>query len=346
MVRCSSVLLWLSCAALSWSLAAPAPAWAQSSPPEPGKPLPAEGRTAIANRWRAVRLVHQLRGHETRVDALLFSTDSRVLISGGTLNDPTIRHWSLQSGRQLNSTRAQATTVQALAIGMDGFLLASSGGDTGIHIWQRGRYERALMNHFSAILALAISPDNRVLVSGGFDGIRVWDLAAQRPIYTLARFETPTYELAIAADGRTLASGGPNGRVQLWDLRTGDRLAELQAPRLGDVTALAFAPDGKTLLAGGDDRLIYLWNLPTGEPLREPIAGHTGKIRAIAVHPSGEFFASASDDGARLWTLPSGRPLNRLSARQDWVDALAFSPDGRWLATGGFDRQIAVWEAY
>ncbi|NJL00260.1 MAG: WD40 repeat domain-containing protein [Spirulinaceae cyanobacterium SM2_1_0] len=312
-------------------------------------PIPAtvavESRSPLIQQWRDARLRHQLDGHTTTVDALIFSPDSQVLISGGAQNDPTIRRWSVQTGRQLDNQRAQATSVEALAIGADGRILASSGGDTGIHIWQNGRYERAIINHFHNILALAISPDGRVLVSGGLDGIRVWDLIAQRPLYTLARFGTPTYKLAISTDGYTLASGGRDGRVQLWDLRTGDRLGEWQAPDLGPVTALAFTPDGETLLAGGDDRLIYIWDLATGETVRPPLRGHTGEIRALTVHPSGEFFASASDDGARLWELPSGDPIGQLNAHQDWTHSLAFSPDGRFLATGSYDRQIAIWEA-
>ena len=303
---------------------------------EPAKPA--------AARWREAQLRHELRGHETAVEALTFSPDSQVLISGGTQNDATIRRWAVQSGRQVSTTRAQAISIRALALSADGNLLASSGGDTGIHVWQHGQYERAIINHFHPILALVISPDNRVLVSGGLDGLRVWDLAARRPLYTLARFETPTYTLALSADGRTLASGGRQGRIQIWDLRTGDRLATWQVENLDKVTALAFAPDGQTLLAGGDDRLIHLWHWPTGARLRSPLAGHTGEIRALTVHPSGELFASASNDGARLWELPSGELANQLSS-PDWVGSLAFSPDGRWLALGRYDRHIALWEA-
>ncbi|NEO23401.1 MAG: WD40 repeat domain-containing protein, partial [Moorea sp. SIO4A5] len=66
----------------------------------------------------------------------------------------------------------------------------------------------------------------------------------------------------------------------------------------------------------------------------------------IAINPvNGTILASASRDGVRLWNLNTGKQIAWLTGHQDWVQSLAFSRDGRFLATGGFDRTIKIWQA-
>lgn len=65
---------------------------------------------------------------------------------------------------------------------------------------------------------------------------------------------------------------------------------------------------------------------------------------AIASHPSNQLFATSSRDGVRIWDRYTGALINHFTAHDDWVQALAFSPDGIFLATGGFDRTVKLWE--
>ncbi|MGH2412846.1 MAG: WD40 repeat domain-containing protein [Microcystaceae cyanobacterium] len=296
--------------------------------------------------WKQVRLMRTIRGNTTVVDALAFSADGKIIISGGSHNDPFLRFWSIRDGEKLDEIRAQRTAVLTLAMSPNGRTLVSSGEDSGINLWNwtTGEYRATFLEHHGSVLKLAISPDSRILVSGGLDGIRVWELSPpQRPLYTLVGFGNPTYALAInPSNGYILASGHIGGKVKFWNLKTGKLVSEF-SPHTETITGLAYTPDGSKLLTASEDRTVKVWDLDTGQ-LLYTLTGHSSGIRAIAMNPDGQTLASASNDGVRLWNIQNGEQLRRLIAHEDWVQSLAFSPDGHLLASGGFDATIRIWE--
>jgi COMPASS component SWD3 len=300
----------------------------------------------ISEVWKNVQLVRTLKGHDGAVESLVFSPDSKMLISGGSNNDGKIKLWWVRTGTEIDSLRAHRTAVNALVLSPDGETLVSGSDDSGINLWnwKTGSYTRTLLEHSSNVLALAVSSDNQTLISGGLDGMRVWDLRSQRPRYTLARFDAQTY--ALAASGEILASGGKSGLIKLWNLNTGTEINSWLG-HSHSISALVFVPDGQTLVSGSSDRTVKVWDRPSGKLLYH-LLGHTDKIQAIAIHPSGQILASASRDGIRLWNLPAGELIRFLAAadggHQDWVRSLAFSPDGLTLASGGFDKKIILWQ--
>jgi WD40 repeat protein len=298
--------------------------------------------------WLAPQLHVGIEAHTTAVESLAFVGDGVRLMSGGGYNDGYLRIWSVETGRQQQALRAQRTAVTDLVVSADGEIIASSGNDTGLNLWQWWRDKDEIReNHLfreanNNILALAITPDSEVLVSGGLDGIRLWNLRTRKPIYTLARFDNATYALAIHPNGYIVASGGPNGRVTLWNVRTGNAIAQYTVHD-DTVTVLEFTADGNTLITGSEDRTIKVWDFPT-LTLQHTLIGHTGEIRALTIHPSGEIFASGSRDGIRLWYLDRGTLMTYWYAHDDWVQSLAFSPTGEMLASGGFDGRVKLWQ--
>lgn len=297
------------------------------------------------NNWRNVKLLHTLKGHTSAIESLAFASDSQILFSGGSTNEPRLRLWQVSNGCQLNDVRVHRTAVTSLVTSLDGNILATSSEDGGMSLWTlaNGEFSRMFIDHSSNILALAITPNSRRLVSGGLDGIRVWDLENQRPYYTLVRFENPTYALAIHPNNSLLVSGTEVGKVQFWNLTTGNRLSEFIAHQQ-QISALAFTPDGRYLITASHDRRVKVWNLTTGR-LLQVLVGHPDQVRAIAVHPGGRIIASSSYDGIRLWDIATGVLISQFKGHRDWVQSLAFSPDGSVLASGGFDQVINLWQS-
>ncbi|MGF1481129.1 MAG: WD40 repeat domain-containing protein [Cyanophyceae cyanobacterium] len=318
---------------------------AQVSPPQPpdSTPLPTANPAASAQRGTNPQLLYSMEAHETAVDSLAFSPDGEVLVSGGSFNDPTVVFWSVENGKKLDRLRAQREAVLTLAFSPDGNLLVSSGSDGGINLWnwQTGEFQASFLENASNILSLAITPDSEVLVSGGLDGIKVWDLIPQRPLYTLASYGLPVYSLAMNPNGYIFASGDNSGRVIFWNLRTGTIISEFSA-HTESIRGLVYTPDGNRLITGSNDRTVKVWDLLSGQ-LLYTFTGHTGPIRGLVLNPDGETLASASNDGVRLWNIRTGEPLSWLP-NDDWVESVAFSPDGRLLASGAFNRTINVWQ--
>ncbi len=319
------------------------PVYAQLLPPSP--PLRREIYQAIpAQGWSNVKVVKTFTGHTSAIDSLTFSPDDQLVLSGGSSNDPLVRFWSVKSGRQVENLRAQRSAISNMLMTPDGTTLISSGDDSGINLWdwKSGKYVANFLDHTANILSLAVTPDSQILVSGALDGVKVWRINPNRPLFTLLGFGNPTYAVAISADGDILATGDNQGKVQFWQLKTGKLISQF-VPHQEAVNGILFTPDQKMMITSSKDRTVKVWDLATGK-LRYTLRGHTDQIRAIALNPDGQTLASASNDGVRVWNLFTGGQLSHLTDHNDWVESLAFSFDGKTLASGGYDFTIKLWQ--
>jgi hypothetical protein len=165
-------------------------------------------------------------------------------------------------------------------------------------------------------------------------------LAAQKAAVDYTHGTTVT-ALAFSPDGRTLASGGQDQTIRLWNLSTGQP-RELRGHE-ASLSALAYSSDGKRLASAGRDGAILLWDATTGRLLRR-FTGHERTVLGVAFSPSGRWVASASyDQTVRLWETATGKCLCEVQAHGDAVSCVGFSPDGKTLATGGHDALVKLW---
>ncbi|WP_082209737.1 WD40 repeat domain-containing protein [Fischerella sp. PCC 9605] len=299
------------------------------------------------------QLVYILKEHSGSVKSLAFAPDNQTLVSGGSENDGVIRLWSAKTGKRIGIIRkAQKTTVESVLISPNGLTLASCSNDYTINLWnlKTNKFSRSFIGHSSNVLSLAVTPDGKILASGGLDGIRLWDLIQQRPLATLVHYNNIS-KIAISPGGQILASGDTKGMVKLWNLNSGQLIREFTA-HTKVISGIAFTPDDQTLVTASHDGTIKLWNAKTGDLVSTLTAdknwmSHRDWINAIAINPNGRILASGGKQGiVKLWDLTTGKLLNTLDGHTDWVSAIAFSPDGQMLASGGYDKKIMIWRSH
>jgi len=214
------------------------------------------------------------------------------------------------------------------------------------------------LGHTGSVSSVVFSPDGQFILSGSHDTtMRLWETATGKERQIFKGYESFIFSVALSPDGRWAALGGRDTTLRLWDVASGRELRKFSG-HTGSVHAIAFSPDGRQLVSASWDETVRLWDVGTGRPLRK-FTGHTAEVVAVAFSPDGRSVASASwDMTVRLWDVKTGRELKKFLGHSqppapkgytnkiNSVTCVAFSPDGKWIASGsgGEDETVRLWD--
>ena len=308
--------------------------------------------------------------------AVRFSEDSKTLIIlGDWENRDTIGNLNIETGevnlkkfRELpkdSYSESYALTHDKLAIGQASgkiqlwdpisgkkppFFRGHSGKFEQENIQKEMSFEIGTREH---IETLAISPDGSQLAIGSIDGrsttVLLWDTTGNNEPIILRKHTNDSIHsvsasiLAFSPNGKILASGDTDNKVRntlrLWDTSTGKLLAKLTGHIRG-ITSLTFSPDSSTLATANADGTVLFWNTETKNPLPIHISNHSYTQRGMAILKDSDLLASvAFNSKITFWDLKTQRKANlQTKGRYDFLQSLAFSPDGSKLAIA--DEQL------
>lgn len=290
--------------------------------------------------------IKSLKGHDGSVYSVKFSPDEKTLASGG--GDNTAKLWNLESGRQIKSLDGHTGWVHSVVFSPDGKALATGSFDNTVKLWnvETGRQLDSLDSHTDSVHSVRFSPDGKTLAAGGNDNtVKIWNLESGQEIRSIHGHTSSVESVAFSPDGKTLASGGYDKTVRLWNLETGRQIKFL-VDQDNPVQSVAFSPDGNTLVSGGDGNAIRVWNVKTGE-LIQSLDSSSGDVTSIAFSPDGKSWAYAGNASRviRLLNLDSGQEIKSfsLAEKNDRSWSIAFSPDGKILASGSDDNTFRWW---
>ncbi|HEV3263501.1 MAG TPA: protein kinase, partial [Gemmataceae bacterium] len=255
-----------------------------------------------------------LRGHTAPATSVAYSPDGKQIATAS--NDQTIRLWDPATGQQTALLRA---------------------GSVSDDRQNQEHYPLVAYNRDGSRIA------SYALTNGGAGTSRLWDADTGTEIAVLGKWQEIVPPVAFSPDGKRVAAGAGQF-VHLCDAVTGRQLAAL-GPHARPVWHLAYSPDGKRIAcATAEGNAIHLWDGESGKEvavLAVPCVAH------VLFSPDGSRLVSWGahpDNTVRLWDAATGRLLAVLAGHKNSINAVAFSPDGKRVATASFDQTGRLWD--
>jgi WD40 repeat protein len=300
-------------------------------------------------------------------------TTSRY-VAVGAVSGP-IDVWELDGLRRKATfsyadSNGQTVSVTKLAFSPDGKRLLTCGMDLSIRIWdwEKGqvvnRLDQDVATGFPT--AIAFSPDGLYYVIGNMsdktpNNVRVVRVEGNKEVSRFLGHSAGISCVAVAPDNRRVVSGSQDGTVRVSDLRSATEFVAFKKHN-GIVYSVAVSADGKWVLSGADDKVVRLWELDTGREVHRFEGNEAGVTSVGFLRDSRYAFSSAADNTVRIWRLPPADSQAPPSADQDttksqdtvtlkehtdYVSSVAWSIDGKQIASGGLggDQTVKIWNA-
>jgi len=299
--------------------------------------------------------------HRNHVNSVRFGPNDSLVVTAGV--DSVIKIWNRNTGDLVKEYR-QSTGVAYMDLSADGLFAVTGSYDAKVRLIQLsdGKLIREFAGHDGTAWCVAFSPDGKKIASGGNDGlVNIWDTESGKLLQQLKGHKRIVWSVKFSPDGQTVASASFDFTVKLWNVADG-RLLWDNHEHKETVVDLAFSHDGTMLATTSDDKTIKVWKLADKSLLRTmKVPEH---VQAVEFSPDDKLLMTGGRDkpmigellqnflgdseynkgvSARLWEVNTGKLLQTFTTHANDVMDVAYSHDGKWVATASADKTAEIW---
>ena len=272
------------------------------------------------------KLLHTLEGHTGDIYSVSYSPNGNYVVSGSW--DKTVRIWNANSGECVNTLEGHTKSVSSVSYSPDGKYIATgsweyNGDDKTVRIWDASSGECVKMfeGHTKSVRSVSYSPDGKYIATGNADKtVRICNVSSGKCVKTLEGHTKSVRSVSYSPDGKYIVSGGYDGTVRIWDVSSVEcvKTPEGQSNNTKSENSSSI---GNSIATGSDDK--------TGDDGRTVSVDKTRSV----------------DKTTQIQDASSGERVKTLEGHTDYVLSVCYSPNGKYIASGGVDENIRIWDA-
>lgn len=279
------------------------------------------------------------RADDADIMSIEFSSDTSLIATGGSIQDPFIRIWNLSTGEQIAQLEGHTNTINTIAFTPDNTTIITSSFDGTLRVWDIAtETQRDMIDTMGGIRDIAFTPDGQGIVTASVHpSVREWDIFSGQETTIYGGHTMPVDAVAALAD--TVVSGVQFGEIKMWN-EQGETIIE--ATSNGE--NLIFSPNGEVVAYSTRANTVEVMQLAENEVIFTT-ANHKSKVVDIAFSLDSQYMATIGEEGVVwIWDLEAGEQLHSFRTHHEkQVYRIIFSPDNQLIASYSLDGTAQIW---
>ncbi|MDZ8223748.1 eIF2A-related protein [Nostoc sp. ChiVER01] len=288
-----------------------------------------------------VQARNYLTGHRSSVTSVVFSPDGKTIIT--VSKDNTVKVWNLDGKELTKFSLNFDATLTSVVYSPYGKIIATVSKDNTVNLWdlQGKKLTKITLPHQPSVTNVVFSPDGKTIATA-IDNktVKLWNLQGKELTKIPLPHQPSVTNVVFSPDSKTIATAIDNKTVKLWNLQ-GQELTKITLPH--SVTNVVFSPNGKTIATVSTDKTVKLWDLQGKELTKTPSKTDATSEKCYEIGKPID--AESKDNTVKGWNLiKCAQKQNQPFQHDVEITTLAFSPDGKTIATGTEDNTVILWD--
>lgn len=277
------------------------------------------------------------------LNSVSYSVDGKTLASGS--KDAIVRFWEVKSGSETLNKHDHSSSVECVRFSPNGKWIATS-DSSSIILWELpGKTIYNVLKEHTPFLGFNFSPNSKLIAYLSFSSfLTLWDVTRGLTQKTIKSNYSLRSKPVFSPDSKLISVGSGDNVVKIWNTSNLNIEKSLQYQDRSQ-KYVAFSPDNKMFAVGNNEHKLQVWDISTGI-LGKTLTANTQPLMSVVFSLDGNRLLSASSQEMILWDVFSSQKINEVSAYNDAVNSVAFSPDGKFLVSGHDDGNVAIWDIF